>query len=67
MCWDMRIKKCIQYIYQKQILEITLNYCCCRIILMAINHGVVNHYIYIKDFNRFMYNKTKHKDKKHFL
>ena len=25
-----------------------------------------SHYIYIKDFNRFMCNKTKNKNKKHF-
>ena len=25
-----------------------------------------NHYVLIKDFNKFMYNQTKHKDKKHF-
>ena len=25
-----------------------------------------NHYVLIKDFNRFMYNITKHKEKKHF-
>ena len=27
---------------------------------------VINHYVYIKDFNRFMFNFTKHKGKKHF-
>ena len=25
-----------------------------------------NHYVYIKDFNRFMFNKTKYKNKKYF-
>ena len=25
-----------------------------------------SHYVYIKDFNRFMFNKTKNKNKKHF-
>ena len=25
-----------------------------------------SHYVYIKDFNRFMYNKTKNRNKKHF-
>ena len=25
-----------------------------------------SHYVYIKDFNRFMCNKTKYKNKKHF-
>ena len=24
------------------------------------------HYVFIKDFNRLMFSKTKHKDKKHF-
>ena len=24
------------------------------------------HFVYIKDFNRFMFNQTKHKNKKHF-
>ena len=28
--------------------------------------GDKSNYVYIKDFNRFMYNKTKHKDKKYF-
>ena len=39
----------------------------CMNILMI--HGVRDnrfHYIYIKDFNRLMYNKTKHKEKKWF-
>ena len=25
-----------------------------------------NHYVYIKDFNRLMFNKTRHKSKKYF-
>ena len=25
-----------------------------------------SHYVFIKDFNRLMYSKTKHKDRKHF-
>ena len=25
-----------------------------------------SHYVYIKDFNRFMFHKTKNKNKKHF-
>ena len=27
---------------------------------------IQEHYVLIKDFNRFMYNKTKHKERKHF-
>ena len=34
-------------------------------LLLIANEGN-SHYFYIKDFNRFMYNKAKHKDKKHF-
>ena len=26
-----------------------------------------SHYVFIKNFNRLMFSKTKHKDKKHFL
>ena len=29
--------------------------------------GTANHYVYIKDFNRLMYNFTKHKERKHFF
>ena len=34
--------------------------------LLLISNGSVSHYVYIKDFNRFMLNKTKHKGKKYF-
>ena len=34
--------------------------------LFFISNGFTNHYVYIKDFNRLMFNKTKHKDKKYF-
>ena len=34
--------------------------------LLLISHNFVSHYVYIKDFNRFIFNKTKHKDKKYF-
>ena len=34
--------------------------------LLLISKGEKRHYVYIKDFNRFMSNKTKHKCKKHF-
>ena len=26
-----------------------------------------SHYVYTKDFNKFMFNNTKHKNKKHFF
>ena len=34
--------------------------------LLLINNENKSHYIYIKDFNIFMFNKTKHRTKKHF-
>ena len=34
--------------------------------LLLITENENNHYVLIKDFNRFMYNQTKHKDRKHF-
>ena len=37
---------------------------CMDLLLMADENRL--HYVYIKDFNRFMFNKTKHKSKKHF-
>ena len=30
------------------------------------NSGLKQHFVYIKDFNRLMYNFTKHKERKHF-
>ena len=35
--------------------------------LLLISNGFVSHYVYIKDFDRFMFNKTKYKEKKTFL
>ena len=34
-------------------------------LLLAID-GDKSHYVYIKDFDRFMFNKTKNKNKKYF-
>ena len=34
--------------------------------LLLITEENNNHYVFIKDFNRFMYNQTKHEHKKHF-
>ena len=34
-------------------------------VLLITNEGK-SHYVFIKDFNRLMYSKTKHKDRKHF-
>ena len=34
--------------------------------LLLITEGEVKHYCLLKDFNKFMYDKTKHKGRKHF-
>ena len=34
--------------------------------LLPVNDENKPHYVYIKNFNRFMFNKTKHKSQKHF-
>ena len=34
--------------------------------LLIIHEGDTSHYVYIKDFNRLMFNVTKHKEKKWF-
>ena len=34
--------------------------------VLLISNEEKSHYVLIKDFNRLMYSKTKHKDKKHF-
>ena len=34
--------------------------------LLLITDGDKSHYVYIKDFNRFMFHKTKNKNKKYF-
>ena len=35
--------------------------------LLLIPDKLKSHYVHIKDFNRFLFNKTKYKGKKHFL
>ena len=34
--------------------------------VLLISNKENSHYVYIKDFNRLIYSRTKHKDKKHF-
>ena len=34
--------------------------------VLLISNGEKSHYAFIKDFNRLMYSRTKHKDRKHF-
>ena len=35
-------------------------------LLLLITENKNNHYVLIKDFNKFMYNQTKHRERKHF-
>lgn len=35
-------------------------------LLLITDAASKSHYVYIKDFNKFMYNQTKHKAKKYF-
>lgn len=48
-----------QSMYQKKKFEDELN-------LSSIAEGENKHYILIKDLNKFMYYKTKHRARKHF-
>ena len=50
--------KFILYTFQKKSYDQTLN-------LLLITEKGKSHYVFIKDFNRLMFSKTKHKDKKH--
>ena len=50
--------KFILYTFQKKSYQ-TLN-------LLLITEKGKSHYVFIKDFNRLMFSKTKHKDKKHY-
>ena len=34
--------------------------------LLLTSNNFTNHCVYIRDFNRLMFNKTRHKGKKHF-
>ena len=34
--------------------------------LLLITENEDKHYVLIKDFNKFMYNQTRHKERKHF-
>ena len=58
MFLDMRIEF-FHYMYQKKSNEQVLN-------VLLISNEEKSHYVFIKDFNRLMYSKTKHKDRNHF-
>ena len=48
------------FIFQREKFENVMN-------LLLITEDKKSHYILIKDFNKFMYKQTKHKNKKTFL
>ena len=50
--------KFILYTFKKKSYKQTLN-------LLLITEKGKSHYVFIKDFNRLMFSRTKHKDKKH--
>ena len=50
--------KCILYTFQKKYYNQTLN-------LLLITEKDKPHYVFIKDFNRLMFPRTKHNNKKH--
>ena len=58
MFFDMRINF-FHYTYQKKSNEQVVN-------VLLISNEEKSHYCLIKEFNRWMYSKTKHKDRKHF-
>ena len=51
--------KCILYTFQKKYYNQTLN-------LLLITEKDKPHYVFVKDFNRLMFSRTKHKSKKHY-
>ena len=53
----MKIKKSIQYMYQKNVLKKNIN-------LLLIGEKGKGHYVLIKDFDIFMYDHTLHHGKK---
>ena len=55
----MKIKKNIQYMYQKNVVKENID-------LLLIAEGEKKHYVFIKDFNTFMYDHTLHRGRKHF-
>ena len=55
----MKINNHIPFMSQKKRYEDCLN-------LLLITENENKHYVLIKDFNKFMYNQTKHKERKHF-
>lgn len=55
----MKINKCVQFKYQIDNLEDHTQ-------LLRLENEEDCHYVQIKEFNKLMYNKTKHKEKNHF-
>ena len=59
MCLVMKMSCFFQFMFLKQIFKDTID------LLLLINDDQ-SHYVYIKDFNTFMFHKTKNKNKKWF-
>ena len=59
MCFAMKIRRLILFIYPIKMIAWIMD-------LLFISNEFVSHYVYIKDFDTFMFNKTKNKNKKHF-
>ena len=51
---NIKISQCIQFIYQKELLS-------CGVIVDTNKDKDESHFVWNKDFNRFMYNETKPK------
>ena len=58
MCFVMKIKLFILLIYHQKFSD--------SMDLLLISYKFKSHYVYNKDFDRFMFNKTKYKGKKYF-
>ena len=56
----MKICSLILYIFRKKNLKEHME------LLLITNNDNNSHYVLIKNFNKFMYQQTKHKNKKHF-
>ena len=63
----MKIRKNIQYIYIYIYIYISKKYCAERHInLLLIGEEGKRNYVFIKDFNTFMYDHTLHREKNFF-
>ena len=59
MCLVMKMDNHSPFNISKETFEDQMN-------LLLITKDETKHYVLIKDFNAFMYNQSKHKERKHF-